>query len=138
MWLTIGSITILILLSLLKGVKKIKKEVAETGGMKIKYASLIKSLSEGDSRIKIYSETSTAIRLGLQGLGGYVRFDLQQGFGVVVIEQVSENNVFGVQKLEWKFAEEMNQEKMFETICKDIAKSNEQMDKNIATKYGEQ
>jgi hypothetical protein len=86
MWLTIGSITILILLSLLKGVKKIKKEVAETGGMKIKYASLIKSLSEGDSRIKIYSETSTAIRLGLQGLGGYVRFDLQQGFGVVVIE----------------------------------------------------
>ncbi len=32
----------------------------------------------------------------------------------------------------------MNQEKMFETICKDIAKSNEQMDKNIATKYGEQ
>ena len=40
---------------------------------------------------------------------------------------ISESNIFGVFKLEWKLDENMYQEKMYEIICNDIAKINQQL-----------
>jgi len=100
---------------------------SESPGMRVKYAILIKLLLEGDSRGKIYNETSTSIILGLVVMGGYSRFEIQQAFGVIVVKWISESNIFGVFKLEWKLDENMYQEKMYEIICNDIAKINQQL-----------
>ena len=127
MWFSILALAGFLLFYFLKGVKKIKKEVSQAGGMRVKYAILITLLLEGDSRTKIYNETSTSIILGLVVIGGYSRFEIQQAFGVTVVKWISESNVFGVSKLEWKLDENMYQEKMFEIICDDIAKINQQL-----------
>jgi hypothetical protein len=127
MWFSIFAVAGFILFSFLKGVRNIKKEVSQAGGMRVKYAILIKLLLEGDSRTKIYNETSTSIILGLVVMGGYSRFEIQQAFGVIVVKWISESNIFGVFKLEWKLDENMYQEKMFEIICNDIAKINQQL-----------
>ena len=127
MWFSIFAVAGFILFSFLKGVRNIKKEVSQAGGMRVKYAILIKLLLEGDSRSKIYNETSTSIILGLVVMGGYSRFEIQQAFGVIVVKWISESNIFGVFKLEWKLDENMYQEKMFEIICNDIAKINQQL-----------
>jgi len=127
MWFSIFAVAGFILFSFLKGVRNIKKEVSQAGGMRVKYAILIKLLLEGDSRGKIYNETSTSIILGLVVMGGYSRFEIQQAFGVIVVKWISESNIFGVFKLEWKLDENMYQEKMFEIICNDIAKINQQL-----------
>ena len=127
MWFSILALAGFILFSFLKGVRNIKKEVSQAGGMRVKYAILIKLLLEGDSRTKIYKETSTSIILGLVVMGGYSRFEIQQAFGVIVVKWISESNIFGVFKLEWKLDENMYQEKMYEIICNDIAKINQQL-----------
>jgi hypothetical protein len=127
MWFSIFAVAGFILFSFLKGVRNIKKEVSQAGGMRVKYAILIKLLLEGDSRTKIYNETSTSIILGLVVMGGYSRFEIQQAFGVIVVKWISESNIFGVFKLEWKLDENMYQEKMYEIICNDIAKINQQL-----------
>ena len=127
MWFSIFAVAGFILFSFLKGVRNIKKEVSQAGGMRVKYAILIKLLLEGDSRSKIYNETSTSIILGLVVMGGYSRFEIQQAFGVIVVKWISESNIFGVFKLEWKLDENMYQEKMYEIICNDIAKINQQL-----------
>ena len=127
MWFSIFAVAGFILFSFLKGVRNIKKEVSQAGGMRVKYAILIKLLLEGDSRGKIYNETSTSIILGLVVMGGYSRFEIQQAFGVIVVKWISESNIFGVFKLEWKLDENMYQEKMYEIICNDIAKINQQL-----------
>ncbi|HAL82966.1 MAG TPA: hypothetical protein DCO83_12630 [Mucilaginibacter sp.] len=54
-------------------------------------------------------------------------FKIQQGFDVVVVKWVSDSNIFGKYKLEWKFDEKMNQEKMNEIINIDIIKINQQL-----------
>ena len=127
MWFSIFAFAGLVITSFLKGIYKIKKEVSQAGGMRVKYAILIKLLLEGDSRTKIYRETSTSIIVGLVVMGGYSRFEIQQAFGVIVVKWISESNIFGVFKLEWKLDENMYQEKMFEIICNDIAKINQQL-----------
>ena len=100
MWFSIFAVAGFILFSFLKGVRNIKKEVSQAGGMRVKYAILIKLLLEGDSRTKIYNETSTSIILGLVVMGGYSRFEIQQAFGVIVVKWISvvgskEYRVFG-------------------------------------------
>jgi len=127
MWFSIFAVAGLVIIYFLNGVYKIKKDVAQMGGMKTKYAILIKRILDGDSRAKVYKETATSVVLGLQVMGGYSRFKIQQGFDVVVVKWVSDSNIFGKYKLEWKFDEKMNQEKMNEIINIDIMKINQQL-----------
>jgi len=138
MWFTIIAVMALVIIYFVKDVSKVKQEVSDAGGMKVRYSLLIKRLLEGDPRTKIYSETSTSVVVGLEVMGGYAKFNIQQGFDVVVIQWESESNIFGAKKLEWKFNEQMNQQKMFENICIDISNSNEETNKAIALKYGNQ
>ena len=121
MWFTILFGLVLLGFYFLKDINKLKKETAKRGGMKVRYAILIKLLLEGDSRAKIYSETSTLIILGVEGIGAYTKFEVQQAFDVVIVKWESNNNFFGLQKSQWKFKDDMNQDKIFEIICNDIA-----------------
>ena len=105
----------------------LKKNVAKSGGMHIKYAELCKLLLANDSRAKIYKETPVSLILGLEVVGGYTKFELLQGFNQIIVKMTISSNVFGDRKMEWKFDDTMNQLKMYDLICVDIAKMNEQL-----------
>ncbi|RYX86916.1 hypothetical protein EON73_02430 [bacterium] len=102
---------------------KLQREVRLQGGMDYKYRQLIDLLMSTDKRCKIYSKNKTAITLGLVVIGGYTRFEIIQGFGVVIVTLKQESNVFGALNLKWEFHEKMYQDKMYEKVCLDIAKS---------------
>ena len=74
--------------------------MTEQGGMKVKYSVLINLLLGGDSRAKIYSETSNSMVLGIEVLGGYTKFEILQAFDTI-IHMTAETSVFGKSKLKW-------------------------------------
>jgi len=127
MWPILISSLIIIIVYFSRDVFKLKNNIKSAGGMRRKYAVLSKLLLDGDARAKIYDETNTALTLGVQGLGAYTKFELIQGFDVIMINMTIGSNVFGEHKLNWKFNDNMNQEKIYELICLDIAKLNEKL-----------
>ena len=97
--------------------RKIKSE----GGLRKKYAILVDYILSCDSKSKIFQETNTFISVGVSGLGGSQIFNICPTYGNVTIQMVIKNNpVFGNQKMEWTFPEEMNQEHMIMKINSDI------------------
>jgi len=107
--------------------KQEKEKVKEEGGMQSKYSTLISLLLSGDSRTEIYKVTDLSVLLGLEVMGGATVFELAQIHGHVVVRYMTRSNVFGEQKLEWNFYEDSNQEDMYEKICLDIQKLNQEL-----------
>ena len=96
-------------------------KIAMQGGMRNKYHELIGFLMKGDSRIKIYQETSDSITLGISGIGGSSLFILIQTFSQVKVQWKVESPLYGKHKLEWNFREYDDQTKMAEIILNDTS-----------------
>ena len=99
---------------------KQKEKMEKIGGVKKKYSTLINTILSGDSKCRIIQETSTFIRIGVSGISGSTLFDITQTFGTVTIQYKVDSTVFGKNKLEWVFDENMNQVTMLEKINADI------------------
>lgn len=95
-------------------------QIGRQGGMSIKYRTLINFILNEQKNTKIYQETSDSITLGVSSAGGTTVFSLLQTFGKLSISWEMTSPLFGKHKLDWKFPEFMNQEKMFEQIANDL------------------
>ncbi|MFW6046615.1 MAG: hypothetical protein ACOCP4_02350 [Candidatus Woesearchaeota archaeon] len=97
-------------------------KITMEGGMRNKYRYLIEFFMSGDSRTKIYQETSDSITMGISNMGGTTLFILTQTFGKVTVQWKVDSPVFGKHKMEWEFPEYGDQEKMAERIANDTGK----------------
>ncbi|HNW96808.1 MAG TPA: hypothetical protein PKK00_00190 [Bacteroidales bacterium] len=97
-------------------------KITMEGGMRHKYRELIELLMSGDSRTKIYQETSDSITLGISNIGGKTFFTLTQTFGNITIQWKVDSPVFGKHKMEWTFHEYENPIKIAEIISNDSGK----------------
>lgn len=102
-------------------------KVTMEGGMRNKYRDLIEYLMSGDSRSRIFNESSTSITVGLANMGGTTLFILTQTFGNVTVQWKIDSPVFGKHKMEWDFPEYADQVKMVERITNDLGKYQQNM-----------
>lgn len=127
MWVIIILIIAAILFFFIRDWYKQNKKMAKEGGMITKYKLLIDFLKEGDPRTKIYRATNDEVVVGLEVMGGYSKFTLYQTFETITIQWISESNIYGKHKLNWEFAQNLDQQKMIQLIAD---KMNE-LNKNI-------
>lgn len=106
-------------------------KITMEGGMKNKYRDLIGLLMSGDSRSKIFEETSDSISFGISNMGGTTLFMLLQTFGKVTIQWKVDSPVFGKHKMEWEFPEYLDPEKMAERISNDTGKYQQNMMRSL-------
>lgn len=92
--------------------------VSNSGGMRIKYAMLIKHILDGHKECRILVETRTYIRLGVSNYGGTTMFHIQQcPNNIVMIDyDVSNNPVVPNFSLRFTFPDTMDQDEMMEKI----------------------
>lgn len=92
--------------------------VRSDGGMRLKYAKLIKNILEGHTDCKIMMETRTYLRVGVVNYGGSTIFHIQQcpNDTVMIDYDVSNNPVFGKFSLRFTFPDNMDQDEMMERI----------------------
>lgn len=102
-------------------------KIAREGGMTSKYQVLIKHLMSGDSRSKVYQETSESITVGLSNVGGTTLFILTQTFSKLTVQWKVNSPVFGKHKMEWDFPEYADQDQIFNKILNDIEKYQQNM-----------
>lgn len=102
-------------------------KIAREGGMRNKYQVLIKHLISGDSRSKVYQETSESITVGLSNVGGATLFILTQTFSKLTVQWKVNSPVFGKHKMEWDFPEYADQDQIFNKILNDIEKYQQNM-----------
>lgn len=130
MWLIIA-IVIFMLIKFAADHNKQVKDVAQQGGMRVKYRTLINHLLTDDSNCRILQEKTTFILLGVSHPGNSSVFMIQQTFGTVTIEYQIKSIVFGNHKLEWTFNEYADQNKMVEKITHDIERLNNDIMQNF-------
>lgn len=92
--------------------------VKSDGGMRLKYAVLIKHILAGHRDCKIMAETRTYIRAGVSNYGGSTIFHIQQcpNNTVMIDYDVSNNPVVPDFSLRFTFPDTMDQDKMMEQI----------------------
>lgn len=122
MWITITLVIVFIIGKFLFDKNKQASKITMEGGMRNKYHDLIGFLKAGDSRTKIFQETSDSITLGLSNTGGTTLFILTQTFGYVTVQWKIDNPIVGKHKMEWDFPEYSDQKKMTERIANDLEK----------------
>jgi len=103
---------------------RVFERVESSGGMRVKYATLLEYILRGHSQSQIFGETRTYIRAGVSNYGGTTLFHIQQSTNNTVIIQyeVKDNPTVASYQLEWVFPDTMDQEKMIERINNDIRK----------------
>lgn len=122
MWIAIILVIVFIIGKFLFDKNSQASKINMEGGMRNKYRDLIEFLMAGDSRSKIFHETSDSIKLGLSNTGGTTLFILTQTFGYVTVQWNIDNPIFGKHKMEWDFPEYSDQKKMTERIANDLGK----------------
>ncbi|MDC9721877.1 MAG: hypothetical protein PSN34_03775 [Urechidicola sp.] len=127
MWTVIIVIVVFIIGKFLYDRNKQASKITMEGGMRNKYRELIEFLMSGDSRSKIYQETSDSITLGISNMGGTTLFILTQTVGKVTVQWKVDSPVFGKHKMEWDFAEYGDQGQMAERIANDTGKYQQNM-----------
>ena len=92
--------------------------VKSDGGMRLKYAVLIKHILAGHKDCRILTETRTYIRAGVSNYAGSTIFHIQQcpNNTVMIDYDVSNNPVFGKFSLRFTFPDDMDQDTMMEQI----------------------
>lgn len=92
--------------------------VQSSGGMRLKYAKLIKNILDGNKDCRIMLETKTYIRVGVSNYGGSTIFHIQQlpNNQVMIDYDVSNNPVIPDFSLRFRFPDYMDQDKMIEEI----------------------
>lgn len=127
MWTVIIIVVVFIIGKFLYDRNKQASKITMEGGMRNKYRDLIEFLMSGDSRSKIFQETSDSITLGISNAGGTTLFILTQTFGKVTVQWKVDSPVFGKHKMEWDFQEYGDQEQMAERIANDTGKYQQNM-----------
>lgn len=96
--------------------------VKSDGGMRLKYAVLIKHILCGHKDCRIITETRTYIRVGASNYAGSTIFHIQQcpNNTVMIDYDVSNNPVFPNFSLRFTFPDTMDQDEMMEQIGLEI------------------
>lgn len=122
MWGIIIVIVVIIIGKFLYDTNQQSSKIKKEGGMRNKYRELIEYLLSGDSRSKIFHETTDSITLGLSNMGGSTLYVLTQAYGRLKVQWKVDSPLFGKHKLDWDFPEYGDQEKMVERILNDVEK----------------
>lgn len=119
-WIIIIGIVLIIIIKFTSDNNKQASAVAKQGGMRNKYKRLVDFALEGQEHSHIVREDGTSIVVGCSSNGGSTYIEIVQCFGDVVIRWCSNSIVMGTHKLEWKFNEFYDQDKIVEKINHDI------------------
>lgn len=120
MWTVIILILAGLAIKFMWDLKSQNDKVGSEGGMTGKYRTLIDSLITEDRRTQISEANANSLTLSLNTIGGSTAFFLTQTFGSLTVQWIIKNPIYGEHKLEWEFPEYENQNKMFETMKKDL------------------
>ena len=102
------------------------KEMKKQGGVREKYSKIVDYVLKSHPDSKIFHQDNTSIIVGVQGVAGSQVFYITKSFEVVIIQMKVKNNpLFGNKEMEWKFPENMNQDKILEQITNDLGKEME-------------
>lgn len=120
MWTFIIVVIVIFFGKFLIDCAKQSNSMKSQGGMRTKYAILIKQLLDNPNA-RVIQETSTFINICASSIGGTQAFMLQQTFGSISIQlHVKNNPVFKDFIMEWTFPENMSQELMLKKINDDM------------------
>jgi hypothetical protein len=123
MWIVlIIIIGVIVIYSLGKKSGETIGSVNSNGGMRLKYATLLKNIMAGHKDCKIIGETRTYIRAGVSNYGGTTMFHIQQcpNNTVMIDYDVSNNPVIPDFSLRFTFPDNMDQNEMIEQISMGI------------------
>lgn len=93
--------------------------VQSDGGMRLKYATLVKNILEGHKDCQIMAETRTYLRVGVSNYGGSTIFHIQQcpNNTVMIDYDVANNPAVPKFSLRFTFPDTKDQDEMMDEIC---------------------
>lgn len=125
MWLlkVIGFIGAFILVRFIIDLIIQSKKMKAQGGARQKYSKIVDYILSSHNDSKIFHQDNTSVVVGVQGIAGSQVFYITKTFDVVNIQMKVKNNpLCGNIEREWKFPENMNQEKIIEQMKRDMSK----------------
>ena len=115
------------------------KKMKAQGGVRQKYSKFIDDILASHPDSKIFHEDNTSVVVGVHGIAGSQVFYITKAFEVVIIQiKVKNNPLFGNIEREWKFPENMDQDKIITQIKNDMKKDMEMIIKNIGHHHAEE
>jgi hypothetical protein len=128
----IGSIVAFIIVRFIIDMIKQSIEMKTQGGVRQKYSKIVDFVLNSHPDSKIFHQDNTSVVVGVQGIAGSQVFYITKSFGVVIIQMKVRNNpLWGNMEREWKFPENMDQEKIIEQITVDTKRDMEIIIKNL-------
>lgn len=115
------TVAIYLIIKFFSDVNKQKDTLRKDGGLQKKYQTLLKYILASDLQAKVLRSTGDSIVAGVQNTGGSTLFILTQTFGSVTIQWKVDSPVFGKHTKEWEFTEDMDQDRIFDKIHKDLS-----------------
>lgn len=128
----IGSIVAFIIVRFIIDMIKLSIEMKTQGGVRQKYSKIVDFVLNSHPDSKIFHQDNTSVVVGVQGIAGSQVFYITKSFEVVIIQMKVRNNpLCGNLEREWKFPENMDQEKIIEQITVDTKRDMEIIIKNL-------
>jgi hypothetical protein len=128
----IGFIVAFIIVRFIIDMIKQSIEMKTQGGVRQKYSKIVDFVLNSHPDSKIFHQDNTSVVVGVQGIAGSQVFYITKSFGVVIIQMKVRNNpLCGNMEREWKFPENMDQEKIIEQIAVDTKRDMEIIIKNL-------
>lgn len=128
----IGFIVAFIIVRFIIDMIKQSIEMKTQGGVRQKYSKIVDFVLSSHPDSKIFHKDNTSVVVGVQGIAGSQVFYITKSFGVVIIQMKVRNNpLWGNMEREWKFPENMDQEKIIEQITVDTKRDMEIIIKNL-------
>lgn len=128
----IGSIVAFIIVRFIIDMIKLSIEMKTQGGVRQKYSKIVDFVLNSHPDSKIFHQDNTSVVVGVQGIAGSQVFYITKSFEVVIIQMKVRNNpLCGNMEREWKFPENMDQEKIIEQITVDTKRDMEIIIKNL-------
>lgn len=128
----IGFIVAFIIVRFIIDMIKQSIEMKTQGGVRQKYSKIVDFVLSSHPDSKIFHKDNTSVVVGVQGIAGSQVFYITKSFGVVIIQMKVRNNpLCGNMEREWKFPENMDQEKIIEQITVDTKRDMEIIIKNL-------
>ena len=104
-----------------------RRKVKHEGGMRIKYAEIIRWVMSEYPGARIFQENTTFLSVGARAMSGTTAFWLTQTFGNVTIQYKFSSGMGGNVNLEWTFPEQMEQTEMIAQMNQDIIRKHTKM-----------
>lgn len=128
----IGFIVAFIIVRFIIDMIKQSIEMKTQGGVRQKYSKIVDFVLNSHPDSKIFHQDNTSVVVGVQGIAGSQVFYITKSFEVVIIQMKVRNNpLCGNMEREWKFPENMDQEKIIEQITVDTKRDMEIIIKNL-------